>query len=217
MRHKRMFLPIAIAVCVGAIVVCNAAEASTEGNGPVWDVTYEFPESTSVWECWVAGTFECIDTWAPWDTARFNFGHDPYTHDPYNLEVVSATLTLNGYHCTYPDDNAGAMVRWQWPDQTWEDIGYVPVPGGPLNVSFPLAPDSINGNNGIVELEFVGGKCGCTGDWCDCVHLDSVELHVEHTPELPPSALLGLSTLPLGLAYIRGRRRTGVGASRRPD
>jgi hypothetical protein len=27
------------------------------------------------------------------------------------------------------------------------------------------------------------------------------------TPELPPSALLGLTTLPLGLAYIRGRRR----------
>ena len=28
-----------------------------------------------------------------------------------------------------------------------------------------------------------------------------------NTPELPPAALLGLSILPLGLAYIRGRRR----------
>ncbi len=30
---------------------------------------------------------------------------------------------------------------------------------------------------------------------------------VNNTPELPPAALLSLSMLPLGLAYIRGRRR----------
>lgn len=32
---------------------------------------------------------------------------------------------------------------------------------------------------------------------------------VEKTPELPPSALLMVGSLPLGMAYIRGRRRKG--------
>lgn len=31
--------------------------------------------------------------------------------------------------------------------------------------------------------------------------------YANNTPELPPSALLGLSMVPLGLAYLRGRRR----------
>lgn len=32
---------------------------------------------------------------------------------------------------------------------------------------------------------------------------------VNNTPELPPSALMSLSMLPLGVAYVRGRRRKG--------
>lgn len=38
---------------------------------------------------------------------------------------------------------------------------------------------------------------------------DFDNIKLQGTPELPPSALLGLSMLPLGLAYLRGRRRTG--------
>lgn len=38
-------------------------------------------------------------------------------------------------------------------------------------------------------------------------HYQRAQNSVYLTPELPPSALLGLSMLPLGLAYIRGRRR----------
>ena len=36
---------------------------------------------------------------------------------------------------------------------------------------------------------------------------DRDSVWVNPTPELPPAALLSLSMLPLGLAYIRGRRR----------
>ena len=42
---------------------------------------------------------------------------------------------------------------------------------------------------------------GVPGDHNDMV------VSIEKTPELPPSALLGLSMLPLGIAYLRGRRR----------
>ncbi len=42
----------------------------------------------------------------------------------------------------------------------------------------------------------------------DCHYYNSgITLTVQVTPELPPSALLGLSMLPLGIAYLRGRRR----------
>ncbi len=41
----------------------------------------------------------------------------------------------------------------------------------------------------------------------DADYRGSFDVDVEATPELPPSALLGLSMLPLSIAYLRGRRR----------
>ncbi len=54
----------------------------------------------------------------------------------------------------------------------------------------PLALDS----HGQVHISYYDA----TNDDLKCAN---------NTPELPPSALLGLSMLPWGLAYLRGRRR----------
>jgi len=43
--------------------------------------------------------------------------------------------------------------------------------------------------------------------WSNDTNSSVVTVSAQATPELPPSALLGLSMLPLGLAYLRGRRR----------
>ncbi len=48
---------------------------------------------------------------------------------------------------------------------------------------------------------WAGGCCASEPDYNDMI------VSMQKTPELPPSALLGLSMLPLGIAYLRGRRR----------
>lgn len=193
-------------VCAVALIGWTPAEAAA----PVYDETI-VPEVTGYDWAWTG--------WWWWDLQadayRFDFPSDPYLHSPWNLEVKSATLTLWGEDLECMDE---ADIYWLDPGtDEYMLIGQVSGPQNSWSMSFDLDPSWINGNVGELAIEQkswtwtwcqdsdVLPTCYCCP--CDDPKLTEANLHVEHTPELPASALLMLSSLPLGVAYLRGRRR----------
>jgi len=113
----------------------------------------------------------------------------------------------DGFVGVFVDDDGSTSAPWNnFYDNNASDFaewskGVVLDPNNPSTVSFSVdiwIPDGPG---------FQNAQMGWTG-WDESTgKFRKAQNSIELTPELPPSALLGLSMLPLGLAYIRGRRR----------
>ncbi|HCA46764.1 MAG TPA: hypothetical protein DEP45_05210 [Armatimonadetes bacterium] len=103
-----------------------------------------------------------------------------------------------------------------WNGGSWDPLGdwSASVPGQPSGaVSWQDDVPAVGSRiYPVASLRFTADFTGLLAD-CSrtAIHVQGLEgdprsVWVNNTPELPPSALMGLSMLPLGLAYIRGRR-----------
>ena len=135
----------------------------------------------------------------PWDVSQRG---STWGTDGGVITARSITATNRYYEMQVPwsalQANAGDMVgvKVQARDGDYPDFQYVNF--------YPDMPDGITAIRADARVE-EGWK---HFDWM--AYSPSIEVsHMETglTPELPPSALLGLSMLPLGIAYLRGRRR----------
>jgi len=144
----------------------------------------------------------------------------PYIMHDVGFDITNNTsdwLYLNYYH-HYQDAGGGNLVPYaggMYPD---------------VHVGLPrwLGPGASEQWSSMATMEW--NQTSRLGDWQEgrfgleayIVSGDGVEpvdwgqqflstqygrYHIGVTPELPPSALLGLSMVPLGIAYLRGRRR----------
>jgi len=187
MRSRHILLTMVVVVALATGVCAERAHAA----GPSWS------ETVNVYTYSVGGTIS-------WD-------HQASPYDITVYPVVSATLTIVADDV---DDNEDDLVRFRDPGGTWHNLGYLNDMGfytnwayqaGAGNTAHPDAittttltvdPSWIDGNQAEIQVEVAWGT-----------EIETATLAVEHTPELPPSALLCLGSLPLGLAYIRGWRR----------
>ncbi len=117
---------------------------------------------------------------------------------------VKEHLDTNPGNPSMPDDLFGikmedfgdfTSLRWRFDSQrlpVWGDF-YAKGGGGPGGQNYLY-------NSGFAAPDPLDGPAD-----------GSIDNHLlrpdGRTPELPPAALTGLSTLPLGIAYLRGRRR----------
>jgi len=97
---------------------------------------------------------------------------------------TSAAMWVNGN----PTNQGTSTLEW---GQDWN-----PAPGAGLR------PETNYYGATYTDVYLVGQVWSS-----DANYLGSFDVEVEATPELPPSALLSLSMLPMGIAYLRGRRR----------
>ncbi len=125
--------------------------------------------------------------YAWWDGSSW----DITTVDNATTAGVYTSLALDGSgsaHIVYYDGTNQDVKYAAWNGSDW-DIETVDWVGG-IAGDISLALDSY----GQAHISYYDAT---NGDL----------MYANNTPELPPSALLGLSMLPLGIAYLRGRRR----------
>jgi len=157
-------------------------------TGMVWQ-----PDGGNLANRFMTGTY--VST----DLPEGDWVHGPADHygQPLNDGFVGVFVDDDGstsapWNKKY-DNNASDFAEWS--------KGLVLDPNNPLTVSFsvdiwlPHGPATQNAQMGWTGYDETTGK------------FTKAQNSIHLTPELPPSALLGLAMLPLGLAYIRGRRR----------
>ena len=139
--------------------------------------------------------------------ANYGIWFDRDTVDPYQAQmwgqVDGATYNTGGVYditITYQaiSDSLGTMFA------TVNGIPAGFYTAGWKNAEPDIYPGGMSFTGDLTKMQVFAGL------WAPATASGDVEIRgltATQTPELPPSALLGLSMLPLGVAYIRGRRR----------
>ena len=116
--------------------------------------------------------------------------------------------------------SAGTAEIWNSGTLAWDPLGdwSASVPGQPTGAVWwqdgvPSAASRVHPEASFrFTADFTGLLADCSRT---AIHVQGLGPNnedsewVNNTPELPPSALMSLSMLPLGVAYVRGRRRKG--------
>jgi len=156
------------------------------------------------WQEYAAAPAKFLGDWNSWQAEQisFDFRTDSSVSSPlwnYDLDIVvlsgtSANPLANIWYLSFEtrSDFPPAMNQWATYHVSLDD------PGWRREAGTQTLDQTFANVTGFV-LEVGTNSDSFTNDF------DNVKL--QGTPELPPSALLGASMLPLALTYVRGRRR----------